>query len=487
MEIVKGPASTLYGSEAVGGLINIITKQPLNAPLLATDVFATGWGEVNADIGLKYRIGKNAQSLLGLNYFNYQNPIDNNGDNFTDLTLQNRVSIFNKINFERKNNKLFTLAGRYVYEDRWGGEMDWTKENRGGDQVYGESIYTSRWETFGVYQLPTEVDIRFQYSANGHSQNSVYGTTIYIADQYIGFGQLTWNKDFGKHDLLVGAAYRYTHYDDNTTATLSAKDSSNEASIIQLPGVFAQNEWTLNETNKLLLGFRYDINSIHGSILTPRINYKWNSRDKKNILRREAWAMAIVWPMYSQRPCRSYWRTNGGEFKSELKPETSSNANINFVKKIYTRNNTFIGLDASAFYTYFTNRIMPDYETDPNKIIYDNLDGFSVSKGISVNADLSWKSGLKALAGVTVMDVSVEENGRRFRQLLTESVQGVWSLGYTFSRINLTVDYTGNLYGPMRLPLLGELIEDQNTLRGGAFKTSNSPSNLAHSGKYMVA
>ena len=43
IEIVKGPASSLYGSEAVGGLINIITKNPINAPLFSADVFTTSW------------------------------------------------------------------------------------------------------------------------------------------------------------------------------------------------------------------------------------------------------------------------------------------------------------------------------------------------------------------------------------------------------------------------------------------------------------
>jgi outer membrane receptor for ferrienterochelin and colicins len=41
IEIVKGPASSLYGSEAVGGLINIITKNPKNAPAFSADYFTT--------------------------------------------------------------------------------------------------------------------------------------------------------------------------------------------------------------------------------------------------------------------------------------------------------------------------------------------------------------------------------------------------------------------------------------------------------------
>jgi len=42
----------------------------------------------DTDLAAKFSVGKKAQSLLGINYFNYQNPIDNNNDGFTDLTLQ---------------------------------------------------------------------------------------------------------------------------------------------------------------------------------------------------------------------------------------------------------------------------------------------------------------------------------------------------------------------------------------------------------------
>ena len=55
------------------------------------------------------------------------------------------------------------------------------------------------------------------------------------------------------------------------------------------------------------------------------------------------------------------------------------------------------------------------------------------------------------------MDVSVEENDEKYRQILTERFQGVWNVGYTFYSSGISLDYTGNLYGPMRLPLLGEL------------------------------
>jgi outer membrane receptor for ferrienterochelin and colicins len=454
VEIVKGPASTLYGSEAVGGIINVITKKPTNAPLLSTDTFASSWGEVNLDVGLRYNASEKVQGLLGINYFNFQNRIDNNNDNFTDLTLQNRISIFNKINIERKSNKVFTIAGRYVYEDRWGGEMDWEKEFRGGNQIYGESIYTNRWETFGTYELPTSENLSFQFSANGHYQDSFYGETSYNAEQLISFGQLVYNKQLGeKHDLLLGAAYRYTFYDDNTFATLNENGVDNSPSIIHLPGVFAQDEISLSDRKKILLGVRWDNNSIHGNIFSPRVNYKWNSRDKSNIIRLSAGNGFRVANVFTEDHA-ALTGARTVEFDGKLDPETSWNANVNYVKKINTEN-SFITIDASAFYTYFNNRILPDYETDPNKIMYANLEGSSVSKGISLNTDVLFTNGLAINAGATLMEVSVTENNVKRTQLLTESFSGVWSISYKFST-NFSIDYTGNLYGPMRLPLLGE-------------------------------
>ena len=455
VEIVKGPASTLYGSEAVGGLINIITKKPSNAPLVAVDVFGTTWGEVNTDMAARFRAGKKAQSLLGLNYFNYQNPVDNNKDNFTDVTLQNRLSVFNKWSFDRKDNRLFSLAGRYVYEDRWGGEMNWSREYRGGDEVYGESIYTSRWELFGTYQMPVKERILFQFSANGHDQNSVYGDMPYMADQYIGFGQLTWFKKIKRHDLLTGLTYRYTYYDDDTPATAAADNLAiNRPTHTSLPGVFIQDELSLNENNKVLLGMRYDYNSIHGSILTPRLNYKWSSFNKKNTLRLSIGNGYRVANVFTE----DHAALTGARqvvFINDLKPETSWNGNLNYVKEIYA-GNTFIGLDATVFYTYFTNKIIADYDTDPNKIIYDNLEGHAVSRGISLNLDVVLPNGLKILAGATAMDVHSMEEGERIQQLFTERFTGVWNAGYTIKRIGLTIDYTGNLYGPTRLPLLSD-------------------------------
>jgi outer membrane receptor for ferrienterochelin and colicins len=448
IEIVKGPASSLYGSEAVGGLINIITKNPKNAPLFSADAFTTDWGELNVDLGFTANAGKAASVLTGINYFNYSNPIDNNNDNFTDLTLQDRISVFQKWNINRKSNKLFSLAGRFFYEDRWGGEMQWEKKHRGGTEVYGESIYTKRWELLGAYELPIVEKMLFSFSYTDHDQNSVYGDMPYMAKQRIGFGQLTWDKKLNKHDLLLGTALRYQYYDDNTPATV-------EEDINWIPSLFVHDEIKLNDSHKILLGARYDYNNNHGSIFTPRLAYKWKINDT-NILRFNTGTGFRIVNLFTEEHA-ALTGSRDVIIMEELKPERSINANLNFLKKIYTANGTFIGLETTAWYTRFSNSIIPDYDSNPNQIIYKNLDGFAVTKGISTNMDIVFTNGLKMILGATYMDVSKTEHNTTTQQILTEKISATWAVSYRINKLFLDVDYTGNLYGPMRLPLLGDL------------------------------
>lgn len=456
VEIVKGPASSLYGSEAVGGLINIITKKPESAPIVSVDVFGTNWQEYNADLGFKTNVGNLGTVLTGINAYLYDTPIDNNDDNFTDVTLQKRLSLFQKWSFARKDNKVFTLAGRYFYEDRWGGEMNWTPEFRGGDQIYGESIYTKRWEVIGTYQLPIEEKMMLSFSYNSHDQNSVYGDLSYLGLQNIGFGQLTWDKTLSNHDLLAGAAIRYTSYDDNTTATetLSPSGMINTPEISWLPGVFLQDEITVSEAHKVLLGARYDYNSRHGSIFTPRVAYKWKINDQQ-IFRLNAGTGFRAVTLFTEDHAAL---TGAREvlITEELRPEQSYNVNLNFLQKTFTKSGHFIGFDVTAFYTWFTNQIIPDYDTDPNLIIYDNLEEYSIASGISANLDIALANGLKIMIGGTIMDNYFVERGEKIQPVLNERFNGTWSVSYTIPKTHISVDYTGNLYGPMRLPLLGE-------------------------------
>ena len=448
IEIVKGPASSLYGSEAVGGLINIITKKAENAPLFFADFFTTSWLENNVDIGTKYNVGKNITSLLGLNYFNFNQRIDNNKDNFTDVTLQNRISVFNKYDFKRKKDREMSLAGRFFYEDRWGGEMQWNKSYRGGNEVYGESIYTKRFEIIGKYQLPLTEKINTSFSYVNHDQNSVYGETKYIANQKIAFAQATWDKKINANDILIGAAFRHQFYDDNTPAT----ESTNKSDISSF---FAQNEISFKDNKSLLLGTRFDYNSNNGAIFTPRIAYKWKPTEN-DVFRVNAGTGFRIVNLFTEEHA-ALTGARDVIISENLDPEKSYNINANYLKKYKLNNGARAALDVTGWYTYFNNQILPDYDTNPNQIIYANLNGFSNTYGITVNGEFIFPFGLKTNLGFTLLESKNKRNGIVSTPILTEKFSATWDASMDFPLANLTLDYTANLYGPMRLALLGEL------------------------------
>jgi len=455
LEVVKGPASTLYGSEAVGGLINVITKHPDFVPALSIDAFATDWGESNLDVGIGYKTGK-VHHILGINGYWYNSPKDKNGDGFTDIALAKRASLFQKSSWKRKAG-IASIGLRYVGENRWGGQTHWNSTWRGSDSIYAEDIQTNRIELMGVipFQVGTEI-IRWQFSGSMHVQDSYYGNMAFLGDQKIGFTQLLWNKKLGiRHQLVSGLSLRYTYYDDNTVATESR--NQNRPSQTWLPGLFIQDEWSISSMHTLLAGFRYDQNSLHGGILSPRLNYKWRFNDDAQ-LRLGVGNGYRVANIFTE----DHAALTGARdvvFKESIQPEKSWNANANYRQYVNLKKSVII-LELGVFYTHFSNKIIPDFLSDPTKIIYSNLDGYAVSQGINGNINWTFEFPFSLQTGFTWMDVyqmtPTSEGYEKQRQLLTERFSGTWTASYTWKK-KWTVDYSGNVYAPMLLPTLGPL------------------------------
>ncbi|MBL0744968.1 TonB-dependent receptor [Chryseolinea lacunae] len=453
MEIVKGPASTLYGSEAVGGVINIITKDPQTAPKLQVDAFGTSIGEYNLDVSGS-RQWKFASSLVGVNAFDYWQKRDINHDNFTDATLQRRISVFNKWRFNRPSAKNASIAGRYIYENRWGGELQWTPAYRGSNVYYGESIHTERVEVLGNYEWNTVPGLQIDMSYNHHYQDSYYGVVKYAATQEVGFVQARWSKQLGHHDLLAGLPLRYQFYDDNTVGT-TASDGANKPNTTVLPGIFVQDEIAITKRFTTLLGARYDRHNIHGNIYTPRLSFKY-SPNANNTIRLTGGSGYRVVNLFTEDHA-ALTGARSVEILHDLKPEQSWNANLNYARNLILPNG-FVSLDASLFYTYFNNKIVADYNTDPNKIIYDNLNGHAISKGLTFNADVALNNGLKFITGVTWMDVfrmeTKNNEATKIPQQHAPRFSGTFTVSYQHAPSGLLFDLTGRVNGPMHLPVV---------------------------------
>ena len=442
IEIIKGPSSTLYGTEAVAGVINIITKDPIDVYTVELESFITSHLEKNIDFAYAPKM-KKLDVLLSGNYFKLDNFLDDNKDNFTDIPFSERLSLFNQWNFKRVSQKKLSFSAKYYQENRSGGVKEWNENLRGNDSIYGESIYTDRIELVASYELPTDEDVRIDASFNYHHQDSYYGNTKYEAFQNIYFANLIWNKSFGRnHDFISGLSYRYQTFVDSTLANI------NERKFI--PGLFVQDEITLNRKWTSLLGIRTDYNDEHGFIFSPRLNFKFKPKIYTTFRLNAGTGFRIV-NLFTEDHA---FLTGSREVLvvEDLKPEESFNISLN-VNHIFSLTRSTGTIDLDAFYTYFTNKIIPDYDVNPNQIIYANLDGFSVSRGLAFNIQQNFEFPLSIKAGGTYLDVySVVNNNTKDDELFTPSFTGVFSLSYNWDKINTSLDWTAKITGSMSLP-----------------------------------
>lgn len=449
IEIIKGPASSVYGAEAMGGVINVITVKSDRAPKLLLSSSLSSHLESNTSIGLSKQLSKQTSSLLSANYFTNHLRLDENNDNFTDFALVDRVSVFGKLDrTDSVTNNSLRVSGRYYYEDRYGGVMDWQKSDRASTTVYGESILTNRAEFVARYDLPVKKNVFLDLSYTYHHQNSFYGDVEFLANEEVLYSTLTWNEAYRKHDFTSGLAIRLNKYNDNTPAT--------ETNVKQwIPGTFVQDLITFNRKLSLLPGLRLDFQKDHGPIFSPRVSAKYNLGDWTTLRLSTGKGFKVVNLFTEDHAAIS--GTRQVVIEEEIEPEESYNANLTLdhVISIGKKGTGKITLD--GFYNYFTNQIIPDYDTDPTKIIYDNLDFRSEAKGISTT--LNYFQGQFSLEGnftlqrVNELVRSAEGLTERERQPFTPDFTGNIRARYSFKKLGLKAVSNLKIVGPQRLPL----------------------------------
>lgn len=478
MEVVRGPGATLYGSEAMAGVINILTKDPAKQPLVAFDLMGASNGETTVSTAFTPALA-HSNGSLGADLAMFHNYTDHNGDGFGDMALYDRLSLFGKWSRTFKSDKKLTLFGKYYWEDRRNGvaafaKGDAYKNLRGSDGIYGESIYTHRGELFGRWDLPTTLPLRWDFAASWHDQNSYYGNAAYQATQGIAFSQLTWVRQIGKHQLLAGQTLRYQYYDDNTVATLGQPEKQ------VIAGLLAQDEWQLSPAFTALAGMRIDYFKLHGLIPSPRLNVKYKPYEWTTLRLNFGTGFRVVNLFTEDHAFITGQRQV--LITEALRPERSWNLSLN-ANHVFAWGPGQGSIDVDAFYTYFTNKIIPDY-SQPGWIVYSNTQGHALSKGLGMQLNYQWKRPFTLNLGVTRQWVTrTEPNGSD--GLLTSPIEfapqwsGVGALNYTWKKQELTVALTTNVTGPMALPKVydfndaGELETQPRPVQSKSFVIQN--------------
>jgi outer membrane cobalamin receptor len=293
IEVVKGPSSHLYGANAVGGVINVITKNPPAQPSFKAGV---SYGSFNthtysAEQGQTLdRFGY----LLTAGYKSSDGPRDNSkyeGKNFSSkLTYQllDRLSlsllttasqdglgvpgpkpasgtlpIFGNSQvaslFDHQDDNLFNNTLRLQWEPTDTLQIHWQ-----GYQDFRELFYKQRY--LGFFSAIEEKDI---YRAN------IYGTTVDAGWAFYKNHKLTMGADFRKEDLEGEMNVRDVSTLQNTK-TRWLPDNT-------LWGVFAQEHWQALPQLRLVGGLRYDNTSKYGSEVSPDLGAVYSHQERTHI------------------------------------------------------------------------------------------------------------------------------------------------------------------------------------------------------------
>ena len=267
IEIVKGPNSILYGTDAMGGVVNVITARPKEGAS----------GLVNAELGHRgdhYLFGNGAVrkgpfSLSVVGSHTSHPSLDNDGDDVSEFAGYDRASFAGTIRLETAPVESM-LRFSATQEKRQGGGLGAYNVILDDDVRRGftESILSRRLEAsfFLDAHVHSDVDLETTAAVSQHLQDSDYEGEVYVGRQWMVFIQESVvAKLHERYSLIGGVGYRGEFLDEN----LALSDYA-----YHMPGAFVQGDWMPRSEVELLHGIRFDYHSAFGPVVTPRVGLR---------------------------------------------------------------------------------------------------------------------------------------------------------------------------------------------------------------------
>ncbi|MBO6574121.1 MAG: TonB-dependent receptor [Rhodothermales bacterium] len=484
VEVVKGPMSTLYGSEALGGVVNIRTKDPGSTPRFSANAYTTQHREHVAEASAVALRGR-TNLLVSGTLLSAQDYHDNNADGFSDRPFQSRVALFAKgtrtdaLGFDRAS-----VVAKFYHEDREAGVESFLKapkDLRGSGATYGESIFTRRAELMATVRATSTLNVASALSL--HDQDSFYGDSGYQAQQTDGFLQATWTPFMPAarehHDLLIGLAMRYQRYDDGSGVTGRYDDSGtlleNQPDTRLIPGLFVQDDVEVTDRLRVLGGLRLDYQPDHGLIPSPRLATKVELGDLTTLRLNVGTGFRVV-NLFTEDHA-AYTGGRATVILEDLNPERSVST-AGSIQHILTGMGSPITVDFDAFWTRFSNKIEPDYDT-PGEVRYRNLRGHYATRGVALQVQGNVTGGVSYSVAGTLMDVYVEEDGTRRDHEFAPAYQGTATITWQAPN-DVVLDYTARVTGPMQMPGFEPSVREAYRQATGVTLHERSPTYAVH-------
>lgn len=286
VEVVRGGGSALFGANAVGGTINIITKDPISNSFQVASTMSNmngkSWEQyMGGNVSLVAK--DNSYGIALYETYRNRNPYDADGDGFSELGKLNmntfgvrayyRPDHFSRINLEYHTTNEFRRGGnKFNLQPH---EADITEQTKHIINSGGIS-YDRYWEEkhkLSVYGSIQHTDRNSYYGAQ--RDLNAYGKT----------NDLTWvvgGMYVGNMDKCLFAPATFTggiEYQDNSLHDVMTGYHRDMKQDVKIAGGFVQNEWRMKQLT-LLVGARLDKhNLIDNLIFSPRVNFLYRPTD----------------------------------------------------------------------------------------------------------------------------------------------------------------------------------------------------------------
>lgn len=288
VEVIRGGGSALFGASAIGGVVNIITKEPLRNSVSVTNttnVLEGGTFDVNTAINGSFISDDYKAGIYVFGMLKDRGDYDRNGDGFSDVPKINSETVGFRGYYRTSNNSRLTAEYHHIHEFRRGGnnfdnpphEADIAEQLNhkidGGGLRFNAFTpdYKHRFDLFTSGQLIR----RDSYFGVGKNPDA-YGKTD--DKTFVGGGQYTLGMDnllFMPAELTAGVEYTYNDLHDRFVGL-----GRNLEQTTNVVGGYLQNEWK-TEKFSFLLGARLDKHSMmNKAVFSPRANVRWSPNDK---------------------------------------------------------------------------------------------------------------------------------------------------------------------------------------------------------------
>ena len=264
-EIIKGAASALYGSSALGGVVNLVSRRPGDEPVREILLNQTSRGGSDAVVYLGQRLGADSSAWAGtmLVSGHRQRESDLDSDGWADMPGYDRIVVRPRLFFDRNGRAIFATAG-FTGENRDGGTLDNRVAPDGSP--YGEGLRTRRADV-GVSSrlLVRQRDIvAIRASAVEQHHRHEFGPSFESDRHRTWFAEASLAMPRAPFTYVMGAAFQAERY-RNTELPDFDYD-------FRVPSLFAQADVDAATWVALSVSARLDAHSAYATTVSPRIS-----------------------------------------------------------------------------------------------------------------------------------------------------------------------------------------------------------------------